>query len=475
MATPLQASQSGNINKLEITSKSGDTVDVSAGVVVCDYYESILDSSVRFSIVIVDTGNSSDGKKNNIAILQDLKLTGSEKVNITLEDNLGNKLKFGGDNDLYILEIRNIISSAENTIFTLDLVSRELIANDLLACEVYRRFDGEISQSVALILNEYLKTKKNINLDATANVHNFAGKGKKPFTLLAEIATKAVSQSSENSAGYLIYETYEGFNFRSIDTLFDDGEENYKSFIYNSTAELPTGYDGKIISFDASKTVNVRQNLAAGTYGSKLETFDTYTHIFNTKSQEVSSDEQKVHGGSEVAKLNEEFESEFATDGQLASRRFTRTDSKGEFPEGNVKEQIEKQRDSNLILEEVILQSAMTYNKLFSLSLEIVVVGDYSLRAGQLVHCDFPEQSSKDQTSVDKELSGLYIICDICTHLTPKTTLTKMHLIRDSYGRVPKKNNTSNSSSGLQSNWANLIGSSGDFNIKDFTGQSGRY
>ena len=128
------------------------------------------------------------------------------------------------------------------------------------------------------------------------------GKGKKPFRLLAEIATKGVSQASKNSAGYLVYETYEGFNFRSIDGLFDDAGD-YKSFIYNSSTDLPTGYDAKILDYVAENTINVKKNLESGGYGSKLETFDTYSHIFNTKAQEIDTEEQKVHGGIEVPKL----------------------------------------------------------------------------------------------------------------------------------------------------------------------------
>lgn len=445
METPNQIAESGNISKLEIFSrKTSESVDVSAGVVLCQYFESILDNSVRFTIVIVDSGND-DGGGESIAVLQKLKLSGSEKVHMTVEDNLGNKLKFAGDNALYIAEIRNIISSSENTVYTLDLVSKELIANDLLATEVYRRFDGEISQSAEIILKDILKTKKTVILDATSNKYNFIGQGKKPFRVLAEIATKGVSQGSKSSAGYLIFETYDGYNFRSIDSLFDD-DTQYKSFVYNSTVELPAGYDAKILAFDADTTIDVKKNLTTGAYGSKLETYNTYSQIFNNKAQEIDTEEQKTHGGLEAPSLSEDFVSQFSYEGVVLSKRFTKIDAAGELPEGGVTEQLEKQRDPNLSLEDVILQSSMTYNKLFTLNINVTIAGDYSIRAGSIVHCDFPEQSSKKETTLDKEISGLYIVADVCTHLTPKTILTKMHLVRDSYGRKPNKSIAAKSS-----------------------------
>jgi hypothetical protein len=437
MATPLKTSESGNILKLELFSrKVSGSRDVSPGVIVCDYRESILEPTVRFTIIIVDTGNTNGGGKSSITVIQELKLSGSEKVHMTIEDRQGNRLKFEGDNALYISEIRNIISSSEKTIYTLDLVSRECIANELLACEVYRRFDGKVSEAAGAIFKDALKTKKNLAIDETINKYNFIGQGKQPFRLLAEIATKGVPASANNTAGYLVFETYNGYNFRSIDSLFN--EKPVKSFIYNSTTKLPSGYDAKIVKYDADNSMNVEKTLKSGGYGSKLETFNTYTHLFNPKAQEIDTEEQKVHGGTEVPKLHKDFE-QYAQGGAVLSRRFAKLDSVGELPEGSVSQQIAKATEPNLNLEEVICQSPMTYNKLFSLDMTVVIPGDYSLRAGQLVHCDFPEQSSKENTGNDKELSGVYMISDICTHLTSKTTLTKMRLVRDSHGRTANK------------------------------------
>ena len=33
----------------------------------------------------------------------------------------------------------------------------------------------------------------------------------------------------------------------------------------------------------------------------------------------------------------------------------------------------------------------------------------------------------------------IYIVADVCTHLTQKHTVTKMRLVRDSYGRQPNE------------------------------------
>jgi hypothetical protein len=438
MPTANLATNSGNILKLEIFSnKVNGSKDISAGVVECDYYESVLEPTVRFSILVADSGHEVGGGEQAVSAIQYLKLSGSEKVHLTIEDAYGNKLKYEGDNALYVEKVRNITSSQSGVTYVIDLFSREAVANELAACEVYRRFDGEISATANAILADSLKTKKDVILDNTANKFNVEGRGKKPFRLLAEIATRGVSAKSQNSAGYLFFETYDGFNFRSIDNLFDDSE-GARSYIYNNSTELPAGYEAKIIRYDADQSISVSKNLKSGSYGAVLETSNTFSHVFNTKAQEITTDEQKKHGGLEVPELAKEFLEVFQS---TVSKRFTKKDDVGNLPTGSVEEQVDQATEPNLKLDEVILQSAMTYNKLFSLDITIVVPGDYTLRAGSIIHADFPQKDAKMEKGddFDKELSGLYIIADICTHLTQKHTLTKMRLVRDSYGRQPNR------------------------------------
>jgi len=438
MPTANLATNSGNISKFEIFSnKINGSKDISAGIVECDYYESILEPTVRFSVLVMDSGHEVAGGSNAVSAIQYLKLSGSEKVHVNIEDAYGNKLKYEGDNSLYIEKVRNVTSSSGGLIYVLDLYSREAVANNLAACEVYRRFDGEISATASTIVSDILKSDKNIILDNTSNKLNVEGRGKEPFRLIAEIATRGVSSKSENSAGYLFFETFDGYNFRSIDNLFDDSD-GARSYIYNNSTELPVGYDAKIVSFSADQSISVSKNLKSGGYGTVLETSNTFTHVFNPRAKEITTDEQKVHGGLEFPELSKEFLDTYQS---VVSKRFTKQDNVGNLPTGSVEEQVDQATEPNLKLDEVILQSAMTYNKLFSLSITIVVPGDYTLRAGSIVHADFPQKDANMDKGdeFDKELSGLYIVADFCTHLTQKNTLTKMRLVRDSYGRQPNK------------------------------------
>lgn len=424
-------SNSGNIIKCVITSNRGSgSADISGGIVDFSYYESILDTSVRFQLIILESGHN-EGKSDDIALLYKLKLSGFEKVELAFVDNSNNKLEFKGNNALYISKISNVLSSTEKIVYTIDLASKEVLANDFLKSEVYQRFDGELSKSVSIILKEILKTKKNIISDPCSNQICLYGSGKKAFDFIAEMATFAIPQGSKSSAGYFIFETYDGFNFRAVDKLFEGKPK--KSFIYNETTKLPQGYDAKILAYTSLKTIDVQQNLSSGAYGGRLENYNPYLQSFNPKAKEVKNDDQKPKGGQELPKLS----SDFSVYGELTKRFHHRMDV-GQAAPGNKSRQLEKRKEENLKSGDILVQSAMTYNKLFTLSVEVSIPGDFSLRAGQMIHCDFPEQSSKQNIITNKELSGIYIILDICHHLTPKSSLTKMILVRDSYGRKPK-------------------------------------
>jgi hypothetical protein len=422
--TANKEAQSANIKKFIVYSNRGSgSCDVSTGVVLFDYYESVLEHTITVSTTIIDTGNAPGSK----TVLEGLKLSGFEKVELEFEDNYGNVLKF---DELYISKIRNIFSDRQNAVFTLDIVSKEFLTNQFTNSEVYRRFDGEISESVMRILRDNIKTDKIIDVDTTVNKYNFIGGGKKPFKLATEVAKLSVpSGSSGTSAGYFLFETYDGFKFKSIDKLFE--QEPVAKYIFNGTTLLPPGYDAKILRYDASKTIDVMSNLVMGSYESKIETFDPYTDKFRTTKQ-LSSEQQEELGGLESPKLGEGFEG--------ATRRSYKRMDVGHLPEpaNNSNSQLQKATKENLDSNNVLIQSSMRYNQVFTLVLSIVIPGDCSLRAGDLVFCDFPEQGEKETIMADKELSGIYMISDICFHITPSSTLTKMNLVRDSFGRKPR-------------------------------------
>jgi hypothetical protein len=123
---------------------------------------------------------------------------------------------------------------------------------------------------------------------------------------------------------------------------------------------------------------------------------------------------------------------------EKSTRIVVKYDKKGVLPPGaTLGEQLKKSKDNDYDIDAIIRQSSMRYNQLFSQKMSVVIPGDYELRVGDLVYCDFPEATSKNITSVSQRKGGLYMIVDLSHLITTNKTFTRLNLVRDSIGRKP--------------------------------------
>jgi len=424
-----KAAESSNISRFEIYSnQDGKSSSLLGGAVNLYYYESIFENSVKITSTIVDTGNAILEDGNYVEVIDGLKIGGGEKILLDLRDNQGTKLKFSTDNALYLNQLRNTYEdSGKKKMFTIDASSKEFFDNELT--RVIRRYNGRISESVKKIMTDVVKTPKKLDVEDTINDYNFLGVSKKPFWTITWLAKKSVPKNKGKSAGYLFYETYDGFNFKSIDSLFEQTSRG--KYIYNNTAELPPGYTGKIINPPVFSTnIHLQPKLMMGTYNTEHKQVDFYKSKFELKPFDYLTQEQGIKTAGRVFEfVNDEFTNK-------PSRITYNASDIGGLPEGRtLSKQLEKSKEINLERQEITNQANMRYNQLGTIQVQVMLVGDFSLRAGDLIECDFPELSSKANQQPSKKMSGIYMIADVCHRITPNDTLTSLNLIRDSYGR----------------------------------------
>jgi len=439
-----KAAESGNITRFEIYPNlfKSESVDeknkkkptsLLGGAVELYYYESIFENSVKITTQIVDTGNAlpaDDGTGGFVELLDGLKVGGGEKIFLDFEDNQGTKLKFSDDNALYLNQLRNTTNDySKGKTFTIDASSKEFFDNELTRVE--ERYDGKISESVKKIMKEVIKTPKKLDIEDTVNNYNFIGTIKKPFWTITWLAKKSVPNNKGKSAGYLFFETYNGFKYKSLDTLF--GQKPKKKYIYNNTIKVPNGYDGKIINPPIMSTnIHLQPKLMMGTYNTEHKQFDFYKSKFELKPFDFHKQEKGIKtAGKDFEFVNSEFTSK-------PSRITYNISDVGGLPVGvTLSKQLERSKEINLERQSITNQANMRYNQLGTIQVQVMLVGDFSLRAGDVIECDFPELSSKPNQESSKKMSGIYMIADVCHRINTRNTLTSINLIRDSYGRKP--------------------------------------
>ena len=431
-------------HKVEIISNStGKSVSVINGFIRLQYYESITLDSVKASYTFVDTGNSLDGK----SVREGLPLVGTEEVELKFEDNNGNVIHFTPKekNALYVNKVTPFIEESNRSMINLRLVSQEAIRNEQGSSRINIRFDGRISDHIEAIFKDFLKCEKELKIDETSNNYNFIGNGRKAFYTLNWLSRFGIPSKDGkpgDTAGFLFYETSEGYYFRSIDTFFgqeyDNGKKWKRKFIYTqSTGAVPAGYDGKILEHSSiNKTPDAQEKLKMGAYQTKLVVFDPFNCAYRTFEQTAKETEDKDGikiAGTTLPQLNDTFEFD---DPKNATRTTFMLYDTGSLPTGDTEEQIESNATQNFESQTVLNQAIRRYNQLFTVVETITIVGDFDLHAGDAIFVDFPSIETERSDDVDMESGGLYIIADLCHYMTSEHTFTKLNLVRDSFGRI---------------------------------------
>ena len=445
-----KAAEAGFIKDLTISSNQpgGKNVSLLLGFVELRYFESIMDNTVKATVLFTDSGDTIDGKTARSG----LPIVGEEMVTLKIEDNNKNILDFSEkkNNELYVKKSTPLSEDTRKELIGLTLVSAEDIMNTKV--NLTSRFDGKISESVNRILTEGnfkgLGTKKKLDIETTANTCNKIPNNKHPFFWLNKFSTQAVSSTTQKlgqSAGYFFYETYNGFFFKSIDSLID--QKPKKSFIYNESTDsrgttVPESYDGKALTMSSDNRIDAIQKSKIGAYSNRIVTFDpftTYYEVSKFKADEFEQGSAYKKGGKNLPQLNTKFKNPDATED------FSRTTyyvlDTGTLPTGDSKQQIQKSGEQNFEVAKIHNQSMMRYNLLFSQQITITIPADFSLHAGDAVFVDTPEIKDNKNDTVDRQQGGLYIISDLCHLINPKQSLTKMNLVRESFGRKPKSSN----------------------------------
>ena len=420
---------------------------ISNAIAVLFYYESLLDSTVRVTASFADTGNREKGG-DTASLLEQLgsNVNAGEKVELVLEDENGQKISLKGDYALRVKQIKNIIEDTLKSTFTIDFFSKECIDNEFVETRVEKRYDGKITDSVEKILKkDCLKTPKNIEIDPGLNDFNFIGNTEKPLYKLVWLAKRCVPEipnANGNLAGYFFYEIGDngsgngGYKFKSIDKLFQ--QKPVRKMIMNNTTGLPVGYDTKILEYSFDSTVDIESSARNGSlFPTELRNFDFYQFQYKGEgeNQFYPSAQFETDNIAGLEQIN------LGDWGGKSTRINFKFKDIGDLPPGRTTEdQFKNAKTENFNIDDIIRQSSNRYNNLFNVKLSIAIFGDFGLHVGDLVHCDFPEVSSKNNTEISSKKSGLYMIMDLCHYISPTgPTYTRLNLVRDSIGRKPMK------------------------------------
>ena len=431
------------------TIKSNDgarTIDLRGGIVSFSYFENVFSPMITAQVLITSTGNViTDEDGDLVSIYNGLPLRGGEKVSIKIPSNSENNvdLEFTEEkgNEFYVASITNVLIEAEKEIFTLNLVSREAITNE--TSRVGKKFPSSepISDSVKEIIEKYLLSQKNVDVDETQNPYGFIGNLKKPFTIITWLASKSVPGNvggKSSTAGYFFFETKEGYHYRSIDSLIS--QDPYEIEYTYTPGVVDNSYpdkDFKILSYETKFNQNLIQNLERGAYC-------TYRMYYNPISGRFTTPQQGLFKVSDYAEKMENLGKDFEiflppvdkknkSLGDVPSRYVT-----GVLDFGTLEKKGSRSRKKNADPMEYHSQAMMRYNTIFTMQLEATIPLNTNLCCGSVIKLKFAKITTDKTKVIDDEQSGLYMIKELVHYYETRGSFTKLKLIRDTMGKKDK-------------------------------------
>jgi hypothetical protein len=437
----------------ELTIESNDqkkTVDARQGVTSIDYYEDIFSPTITAKINVTNTGDTIPGSDNQgnadgykQSIYNGLPLRGGERVALKIRGNCDKNpgLDFSGSSRkyLYVSSITNVISESQKESFTLNLVSREAITNETSRVGKKYNTNSTIDASVQDILRNYLKTDNVGTIDKSSNKYGFIGNLRKPFTVLVWLASKGVPDTSgDATAGFVFFQTIDGFQFRSIDKLIQqDPRKDLKGnpAVYTYTRVNKSGNDRdndyNILNYRTEKNQNLLEKLRMGAYSSYRIFYNPLDFTFTDPGKGTFTIDDYSSG---VKNLGQELvlpkisSSDGRDLGHIPTRFITQC-----IDIGTLDQDVSTDQNADPIKYQS--QAIMRYNLLFTQTVTMVIPSNTNLRAGDIINCQVPKISTGDKEEFDKDQSGLYMIKELCHHFDTDGSYTSMKLVRDTFGK----------------------------------------
>ena len=401
------------IKKFDIFNPDGsDPVDFSTKTSGFKYFEDILDPTIHWDFGIQDAF----GEFNKVPVRS------GNKVEIEIESNNEETIKF---DDLKISNIIGYNPQAKREVYGLIMETQSAFDNH--TTRVFEKYKGKVSESVTKILKDKLNIE-DPDVDETSNNYDFCGGYRRPLLACSWLAKKSIGLSTKDdtkgSAGFLFFQTQDGYHFKNIDKLFEDAKNDKDSVIkyqykIDKNALKP---DENYLTLLSQPTTTTSHNLLVQLTQGHYKTANWYYDIISkcpkfvefTYKDSVDGDMKTSNPETLIPKgIDENY-----------SRILLQTVDTGCLSD--------KGEQNTTPSEQYYYQaqSSTRYSSMMSQKLFTTVPLNLALRAGMVIFLDLPEIN---KTRLGGPTSGFYLISKLCHEFGGDSDKTGLELVRDSY------------------------------------------
>ena len=409
-------------------------IGVEGRTIAFDYYESIYSPMITGSTSIVDTGDSVVDKRGNLATIKDgfpLEHNGTEILTFKIANENGTLTSL---EPLVVTASPLTLDQSTKQVLTLELKSKFSIENSNNP-KLGSYGIGTIDETVKKILKENKLPFRNENIEKSSTVDKVEGKNETPIDLIFNLSRK--SKPVKGAPGFFFYETQEGFNFRSIEGLIEQGIKEYKEsesvrdvrtykYFNNQKQDLGSNEDDyNIVKMPILKRDhNLFNALKAGIYNVRIQTKNLLTGEFKDNVVNLLDKNSNYLGSKPKKSINQN---------ENKLEKYCKTYSYVLAP-GSIDEGVSDKITNNPADYEP--QAMMRYSMLHSQVLEIQVPCNILLMAGKVIKLEIENVTGGNKViqRENQHRSGFYLILHLRHHFDPKHSYTSLTLARDTYG-----------------------------------------
>lgn len=374
----------------DVLIKQADLTSVNAKVSLLeqmqgfDIWEDMAEPTVYATVYLFDA----------IGLLSSFPIIGEEKLTLSFETpGLADPATY----NFRVFEVCNVMQS-DNRVglaYTLRCVSHEHFEN--AATEIKQSWTGSIDDLIPTVLGQYLKSGKNMVLDATKGIHTIVIPKWSPFETIDYARIIAVSAQFPSSS-FCFFENQAGFYFKTVESLIQEGKQSIgsRSFIFSQNpSSIPEHLAYRsVLEHEQITRMDSHDLVSSGVLHAQVESFDIFTkqiEMSNFKIDKMFPTFETPDDHSQMVQTAA-FQKQF----DLSPQRFWYTKDSSR-PEQYIDSQLAPRN---------------AFKKLLSGNItRLLVHGDSGLKAGDVIELQLPDVAGTTGAKPDDPLmSGNYII-----------------------------------------------------------------
>lgn len=411
---------------LEFISSNGNKTDLKKLMVEFSYFEDIYGFSSSGYLTVIDAQG----------FIEMLRLTGNEFVKIEFGKTLSGKNSVTGTFRVYKISDRVPGGNISSEVYTLYFCSEELVLSE--QNKISKSYKGKkISEIVKDILQNQLKisSSKIEKVEDTMGVYDFLVPRMKPFEAISWLSTYA-RPVSKTGADMLFFQTKNGYNFRSIQSMMKEKEYATYKYQAKNIGEDRQSMQEKlttVLDYELNKPYDILNEISSGTLANRLISIDPISRTYKVTDFDYNKYKSQADSLNKNAVTND-------MTNRLGKKETESYDSVLKVVVSNAGQQIVpyiKEIDGavakDIFIETFVPNRTAQLNLAGYTSLKMSIPGDPGITAGRTIRFNILSLKPSDKRELDKFYAGKYLVTAV-RHLiqVPNIYQTILEISKDS-------------------------------------------